>query len=175
MPAVTFLSDSEAKRFERVEYDKDCDELLQEMQRLSGRRWLIEVRSHFLSRGWFRHAAELVTYTLYLDCNGEYQVMNLVTSRGGSVFSRSRREDVMNYMLGYIGGLEECPQKEEVAALSADLEKVQCELDSANNMVSEIEERFPDWRSFRDLIDCIDVTLHQLRNDAKTLRAGRAE
>ncbi|CAM5397985.1 hypothetical protein AFEL58S_01990 [Afipia felis] len=166
MPAVTFLSDCEAKRFETIDGDKECNELLRAMNLLSGRRWLIEVRSRFVSRGWFRHAAKIVTYTLYLDCNGEYQVMNLVTPSGGSVFSRSGREDVMNFMLGYLGGMEESAQKDtEIAALSADLEKVQCELDTANQMVGEVEQRFPNWQSFRDLIDCIDVTLHQLRHN----------
>lgn len=75
----------------------------------------------------------------------------------------------------------ECPSEiildmhEQLSQLSADLEKVQCELDAASQMVGEVEARFPNWRSYRDLIDCIDVTLHQLRNDAGSLRAGRAE
>lgn len=33
----------------------------------------------------------------------------------------------------------------------------------ADQIIGQIEERFPDWRGFRDLIDCIDVTLHRLR------------
>lgn len=37
------------------------------------------------------------------------------------------------------------------------------ELESADKMISEIEKRFPDWKSHRDLVDCIDVTLHHLR------------
>lgn len=36
----------------------------------------------------------------------------------------------------------------------------------ADAMIAQIEERFPDWRSFRDLVDCIDVTLHELRGPA---------
>lgn len=108
MPAVTYLSDSEVERFLHVENDKDCDELLQEMNAKTGRRWLIQVRRWFVPRGWFRHAEERVHYTLYLDCHGEYQVMSLVTPTGSSIFhgSRQSREDVMNYMLGYLGG---CP------------------------------------------------------------------
>lgn len=34
----------------------------------------------------------------------------------------------------------------------------------ANEIISEIEERFPDWQSYRDLIDCIDCTLHRKSN-----------
>lgn len=109
MPAVTYLSDWEAREWVRVPGDKDCDELLQEMNAKTGRRWLIQVRRFFISRGWFRHAEEIKSYTLYLDCHGEYQVMNLVGPNGGSIFhfNRNSREAVMNYMLGYLGG---CPE-----------------------------------------------------------------
>jgi hypothetical protein len=33
----------------------------------------------------------------------------------------------------------------------------------ADEIIGQIEERFPNWRSYRDLIDCIDCTLHALR------------
>jgi|GEM_PF-4336512 len=33
----------------------------------------------------------------------------------------------------------------------------------ADQIIGQIEERFPNWRSFRDLIDCIDFTLADLR------------
>lgn len=33
----------------------------------------------------------------------------------------------------------------------------------ADEIIGQIEERFPDWKGFRDLVDCIDVTLHRLR------------
>lgn len=32
-----------------------------------------------------------------------------------------------------------------------------------NIVMSAIEERFPDWRNYRDLIDCIDCTLDALK------------
>lgn len=38
------------------------------------------------------------------------------------------------------------------------------ELRAADQIIGEIEQRFPDWRGFRDLVDCIDVTLHNLRS-----------
>lgn len=34
---------------------------------------------------------------------------------------------------------------------------------AADAMIGEIEKRFPNWQSFRDLVDCIDCTLHDLR------------
>jgi hypothetical protein len=37
------------------------------------------------------------------------------------------------------------------------------EANPADEIIGQIEERFPDWRGFRDLVDCIDVTLHRLR------------
>lgn len=111
MPGFTYLSDWEAREWLHVEGDKDCDELLQEMNAKSGRTWLIQVKRWFAPRGWFRHAEEIKYYTLYLDCHGEYQVMNLVGPNGGSVFhfNRHSREAVMNYMLGYLGGLPAHP------------------------------------------------------------------
>lgn len=33
----------------------------------------------------------------------------------------------------------------------------------ADKMIGEIEKRFPNWKSYRDLVDCIDCTLHALR------------
>jgi hypothetical protein len=33
----------------------------------------------------------------------------------------------------------------------------------ADQIIGQIEERFPNWRSYRDLIDCIDCTLADLR------------
>lgn len=33
----------------------------------------------------------------------------------------------------------------------------------ADQIIGQIEERFPNWRSYRDLIDCIDCTLAELR------------
>ena len=34
---------------------------------------------------------------------------------------------------------------------------------TADQIVGQIEERFPNWKSYCDLIDCIDCTLHDLR------------
>lgn len=33
----------------------------------------------------------------------------------------------------------------------------------ADEMIGQIEQRFPNWKSYRDLVDCIDVTLYNLR------------
>lgn len=38
----------------------------------------------------------------------------------------------------------------------------------ADKIISEIEERFPNWRGYRDLIDCIDCTLHDLRSGLRS-------
>jgi hypothetical protein len=35
----------------------------------------------------------------------------------------------------------------------------------ADKVIGEIEKRFPDWKSYRDLVDCIDCTLHSLRRE----------
>jgi transcription elongation factor Elf1 len=36
----------------------------------------------------------------------------------------------------------------------------------ADRIIGEIEARFPNWQSYRDLIDCIDCTLHELRRQS---------
>ena len=36
----------------------------------------------------------------------------------------------------------------------------------ADQIISQIEQLFPNWRSYRDLVDCIECTLHDLRKDA---------
>jgi hypothetical protein len=33
----------------------------------------------------------------------------------------------------------------------------------ADAIIGDIEKRFPNWKSYRDLVDCIDCTLHHLR------------
>ena len=106
MPCTTFLSDHQIKQWSHVENDKDCDELLKELNEVSGRLWLVGVQEWFLPRGLFRHAEKRIDYTLYLDCHGEWQVMNMVTPEGGSLFHHTvgSREHVMNYMLGFIAG-----------------------------------------------------------------------
>lgn len=37
---------------------------------------------------------------------------------------------------------------------------------AAATILAQIEERFPNWRSYRDLLDCIDCTLSDLRRGA---------
>ncbi len=36
-------------------------------------------------------------------------------------------------------------------------------LSGADLMIRQVEERFPNWKFYRDLVDCIDVTLHDIR------------
>ncbi len=45
-------------------------------------------------------------------------------------------------------------------------------LRGANLTIAEIEKRFPNWESFRDLVDCIDCTLHDLRSHRTPSSAG---
>jgi hypothetical protein len=52
------------------------------------------------------------------------------------------------------------PYYEPLYAISASSQSV------ADQVMGDIEKRFPNWKSYRDLIDCIDVTLHQLRDIA---------
>ena len=107
MPAVTYLSDHEVREWSIVKDDKDCNELLQELRSLTGENWIIGTQERWPRKRWFRkQAAPVRFYTLYADCHGEWQVINLVTPNGGSIFhgSSQSREDVMNFMLGIVCG-----------------------------------------------------------------------
>lgn len=37
----------------------------------------------------------------------------------------------------------------------------------ADQIIAQIENLFPDWRSYRDLVDCIECTLHALKGAAR--------
>lgn len=171
MPCVTYLSDNEAERFRFVVGDEECNELLSKLNKLSGRTWLIEVRNFQASRGWFRRAAEVRTYTLYLDCHGEYQIINLVSDRGGSVFSYSTRADVMNFMLGYISAGE---TKEDDRPLS------DAEIRAGINILLEtIAKKFEAydtldiWRS--DAADIVRSYKHSFSGETKSDGGAEAE
>ena len=112
MPGFTYLSDSEVRAWRTVPGDKDCNDLLQEFRQATGEDWVIGVREYdTYKRKWHRLGRKVTGkakfYTLYADCHGEWQVINLVTPEGGSVFhgSKQSREDVMNFMLGYLAGI----------------------------------------------------------------------
>jgi hypothetical protein len=122
MPAMTFLSDWEVRAWASVPDDKDCNELLQSLRKATGENWLIGVttRQKFRKawhRMWFVENGDHKFYTLYADCHGEWQVINLVTPNGGSVFhgSAQSREDVMNFILGYLGGIHHASRDAKAA------------------------------------------------------------
>lgn len=109
MPAVTYLSDEEVKRGATVEGDKDVNEWLGLLNELSGRRWVILTRDLPLKkRHWFAKRRFVRNYTLYLDCHGEWQIMNLMIGGGATNFhyGSDSRNAVINYMMGYVGGCE---------------------------------------------------------------------
>jgi hypothetical protein len=54
----------------------------------------------------------------------------------------------------------------ETAALSLPEKAEGREDNAADAMIGQIEERFPNWKSYRDLVDCIDCTLHDLRSSS---------
>lgn len=111
MPAFTYLSSHEIEKWASIPDDKECNDLLQELRAKTGENWLIgryttRTRHPSLWKRLFcQPPAPHVEWTLYADCHGEWQVMNLVGPNGGSVFHGCTREMIMNYMLGYIGGL----------------------------------------------------------------------
>lgn len=107
MPAFTYLSNAQVDRYSIVLGDEECNDILQQLRRATGENWLVRVDVIDRPRRWFRKAPPIRCYTLYADCHGEWQVINLVVADGGSIFvaSEHSRDAVMNYMLGYIAGV----------------------------------------------------------------------
>ena len=130
MPTFTYLSEHRVQQLRSVPEDPEIDELLQEMRALSGEDWLLEIaeiEEHESTRRWWfgprrSHARKL--YTLYADCSGEWQVMNLCVEDGdGSVFRGGDRSSVINFMLGYSNGIRKSwrelpiPSRSEIARI----------------------------------------------------------
>ncbi len=124
MPVTTYVSQSEAAAARSVPGDKECDDLLGEIRRLTGEDWI--VRTYPRGKPWtiwhyFMLSPEVEiwrAYEILVDVGGEWQIINLVTeNNSGSVFfeSKSSREHVMNFMLGYISGMTMQKRRAEAA------------------------------------------------------------
>lgn len=53
------------------------------------------------------------------------------------------------------------------AALSAQVKDVAVAASPADQIIGQIEELFPNWRIYRDLVDCITCEIHDLRQRAE--------
>lgn len=73
------------------------------------------------------------------------------------VFNERRAERAADAILGL---LQPSPSSER------------CPTCIADKIISEIEKRFPGWEGYRDLIDCIDCTLHALRSSSMPVGWG---
>jgi hypothetical protein len=118
MVAVTFLDDHEVRTGRSLPDDPECNALLQEFREATGEDWIIRVRRFPVRQTlWARLSRRppeiFAMYTLYADCHGEWQIINLVTPKGGSVFhgSSQSREDIMNFMMGYLNGIQHATSK----------------------------------------------------------------
>lgn len=110
MPAVTYLHDWEVAEGRQVLEDPECNELLQEFRNVTCRDWIIRV--HVITEKRFmRKDRQHRLYTLYNDCHGEWQVMNMVTPPGATTEYyecwHQSRQAVMNYMLGFMAGIDD--------------------------------------------------------------------
>lgn len=113
MPAFTYLSGSYVREYRSVVGDKECNDLLQELRKATGDDWLVGVtryprRPTLMERLRGIQAQPEIHYTLYADCNGEWQIINCILPEGGSIFhtGKATREAVMNYMLGFVAGID---------------------------------------------------------------------
>jgi len=108
MPTLTYLSDDVVRAGRSVKDDKECDEILQDLRRVTGEDWLVRVIERPAMRFGFHETRPKRTYYLYADCHGEWQVINMPGPDGGSVFvpHPESRTAVMNFMQGTICGVQ---------------------------------------------------------------------
>lgn len=106
MPMITYLMDGELKSLRTVPGDRELDELLQQLRGETGDEWLIR-STPVLNKRWFRKPKYSTSYTLYygLDNGIEFQVINLCNGHGRRV-AGFQREHVINYILGFLAGLD---------------------------------------------------------------------
>lgn len=109
MPAIVYLPDYVIRNGHIVPDDKECTDLLKEVNNKSNRNWIIEKCPIRVKEKIFSKVKVIYRYNLYLDCNGEWQIINLMTANGGSIFhggAKGSRENVMNYLMGLANGLD---------------------------------------------------------------------
>lgn len=115
MPGYTYLTDQEAQRGLTVPTDKELDELLQEVRGLTGQEWIIRTHDIYFRRHWWSTLEHRYHYTLYWYTGHgiEYQVINLRTPGGGSVFGGSTQSacDIANYLMGVINGWQDAEKR----------------------------------------------------------------
>lgn len=53
--------------------------------------------------------------------------------------------------------------------LREDIDALKVRVREAERLISKIEERFPNWTAYRDLLDCIDCEIHRLKTEAQRI------
>lgn len=117
MPGYTYLHDGEAERMRSVSSDRELNMLLQEVRNETGEEWVVSERRVPEKRGLFgrliRPAFWAYTLYWYTGAGIEYQVINLCTTNGGSVFGGDQhsRVHIKNYLMGILNGYEYARRK----------------------------------------------------------------
>lgn len=111
MPAITFLSVQEMKRYGRVT-DPELNIMLQEVREIDSGYLIQETSRVKKSTRWFTWKSEEdpieKVYHLYYSIDDvEVQILNLYMDNApGSVFAYATKEMVMNYLMGILNGAE---------------------------------------------------------------------
>ena len=107
MPAFTYLNDHD---YTEPLSDSDMQELLTELRERTENDWRIGEYT-YEARRLFRKPITLKYYQLYVHTNCcEFQVINPVRDIGADVFEIPTRSQIMNYMLGYLAGMDFKPR-----------------------------------------------------------------
>lgn len=112
MPMTTFLNSNETEQMRSVS-DKDVDQYFQEVRNKVSNKYLLREYKTEQRVGWFkRRVKEYTTYSLYIDLDNEYQVMNFACdiNRCPSlihIHTIVGRDVIIAYFLGVLGGFNE--------------------------------------------------------------------
>lgn len=105
MPVCTYLDETDIQRCNDNLDDKDIQELLNEINKIPGQRWCVRKTVHEMNRGWFRRPKEIHLYTIFSHVHGpEWQIIQLA-SQYEMAFGPTNRNDVLNFLLGFVNGL----------------------------------------------------------------------
>lgn len=94
--------------------DKELLKILERLKEETGRHWELE-ESVRVTKKFLHKPVNLKVYSLYLDCHGEWQVINFCPAKEGgySINTTVDRAAIGNYITGYLGGIWDMKARNE--------------------------------------------------------------
>ncbi len=103
MPICTYIDDREIEEYYKKLDDPELKEVLDDVNKIDD-GWSIQ-KQMFISRRTFRKSTSYSLYSLYYKTIApEYQIINFAPVGEYTINTCVRKEDVLNFLTGYIGG-----------------------------------------------------------------------